>query len=285
MKLLLDSLWRASAYCLHPKVILLSLVPLVVLMGVTGALGYFYWQPSTDAIDAFLQSSSFVNTIWALLENIGLSGLKTVLAPLLLLLVVTPLVVMGTLLLVSWLMAPALVDLVARRRFAHLERLQGASFFMCVGWSLLSLALALLAMLVSAPMWLVPPLVLVLPPLIWGWLTYRVMAFDALASHASANERHSIFMAHRLPLLSMGVVCGMLGAAPSMVWSVGFMAIAMAPILVPLSIWIYTLIFAFSSLWFTHYGLAVLDQLRTSPVSPTPDAPSQEDPLVSLGQP
>ncbi len=283
MKLLLDSLWRASAYCLHPKVILLSLMPLAVLMGVTGALGYFYWQPSTDAIDAFLQSSSFVNTLWALLENIGLSGLKAVLAPLLLLLVVTPVVVMGTLLLVSWLMAPALVDLVARRRFADLKRLEGASFYLCVGWSLVSLALALLAMLVSAPMWLVPPLVLVLPPLIWGWLTYRVMAFDALASHASAQERHTIFMEHRLPLLSMGVVCGMLGAAPSMVWSVGFMAIAMAPILVPLSIWIYTLIFAFSSLWFTHYGLTVLDELRSSPVSPPAQLPSDDVPLVSLG--
>jgi hypothetical protein len=283
MKLLLDSFWRASAYCLHPKVVLLSLMPLVVLMGVTGALGYFYWQPSTDAIDAFLQSSSFVNTLWALLENIGLSGLKAVLAPLLLLLVVTPVVVMGTLLLVSWLMAPALVDLVARRRFAHLQRLEGASFFLCVGWSLVSLGLALLAMLVSAPMWLVPPLVLVLPPLIWGWLTYRVMAFDALASHASANERHSIFMGHRLPLLAMGVVCGMLGAAPSIVWSVGFMAIAMAPILVPLSIWIYTLIFTFSSLWFAHYGLSVLDQLRSSPTNPATETPSDEVPLVSLG--
>jgi len=283
MKLLLDSLWRASAYCLHPKVILLSLMPLAVLMGVTGALGYFYWQPSTDAIDAFLQSSSFVSTLWALLENIGLSGLKAVLAPLLLLLVVTPVVVMGTLLLVSWLMAPALVDLVARRRFADLKRLEGASFYLCVGWSLVSLALALLAMLVSAPMWLVPPLVLVLPPLIWGWLTYRVMAFDALAIHASAHERHTIFMEHRLPLLSMGVVCGMLGAAPSMVWSVGFMAIAMAPILVPLSIWIYTLIFAFSSLWFTHYGLTVLDELRSSPASPPTEPPSDDVPLVSLG--
>jgi hypothetical protein len=31
---------------------------------------------------------------------------------------------------------------------------------------------------------------------------------------------------------------------------------------VPLSIWLYTLIFAFSSLWFTHYCLAALQQLR-----------------------
>ena len=33
-------------------------------------------------------------------------------------------------------------------------------------------------------------------------------------------------------------------------------------VLVPLAIWIYTLVFAFSSLWFTHYGLAALQRLR-----------------------
>ncbi|MDO8249940.1 MAG: hypothetical protein Q7T78_09540, partial [Rhodoferax sp.] len=33
-------------------------------------------------------------------------------------------------------------------------------------------------------------------------------------------------------------------------------------ILVPLAIWIYTLVFAFSSLWFAHYCLAALRTLR-----------------------
>jgi hypothetical protein len=38
-------------------------------------------------------------------------------------------------------------------------------------------------------------------------------------------------------------------------------------ILVPLAIWIYTLVFAFASLWFTHYGLAALQALRAEPLS------------------
>jgi hypothetical protein len=33
-------------------------------------------------------------------------------------------------------------------------------------------------------------------------------------------------------------------------------------ILVPLAIWLYTLIFALSSLWFAHYCLAALQALR-----------------------
>jgi hypothetical protein len=33
-------------------------------------------------------------------------------------------------------------------------------------------------------------------------------------------------------------------------------------ILMPVAIWLYTLVFAFSSLWFAHYSLAALEQLR-----------------------
>jgi len=111
---------------------------------------------------------------------------------------------------------------------------------------------------------LVPPLVMVLPPLIWGWLTYRVMAFDALATHASEEERHTIFKEHRLRLLGIGIFTGFLGAAPTLVWASGVVFAAAFVILVPVAIWIYTLVFAFSSLWFAHYCLAALQALRSS---------------------
>ena len=138
----------------------------------------------------------------------------------------------------------------------------GGSFIASVAWSVGSTVLALVALVVSVPLWLVPPLVLVLPPLIWGWLTYRVMVFDALADHASKEERQEIFRRHRSSLLGIGIVTGYLGAAPSIVWASGVVFAAAFFVLVPLAIWIYTLVFAFSSLWFTHYGLAALQRLR-----------------------
>ena len=85
---------------------------------------------------------------------------------------------------------------------------------------------------------------LVLPPLIWGWLTYRVMAFDALAGHASKPERQEIFKRHRLSLLA-GILTGLLGAAPGIVWASGVVFAAAFFVLVPVAIWIYTLVFAF----------------------------------------
>lgn len=126
-----------------------------------------------------------------------------------------------------------------------------------------STVMALLALVVSMPLWLVPPLVLVLPPLIWGWLSYRVMAFDALAEHASQEERLELFKKHRSSLLGIGILTGYLGAAPSIVWASGVVFATAFVVLLPLAIWIYTLVFAFSSLWFAHFCLHALDRLRT----------------------
>ena len=114
----------------------------------------------------------------------------------------------------------------------------------------------------TLPFWLVPGLALVLPPVIWGWLTARVMGFDSLAEHASQAEREAILRAHRWPLLLMGIVCGFLCGVPSMIWTLGMGVIIAAPLVMVPVIWLYTLIFTFSALWFTHYGLSVLASLR-----------------------
>lgn len=287
MNLLFDSFWRAAAYCLRPRVILLSFLPLLLVVGLTVALGYFYWDLALDQVRALLESSTFVNHGWAWLDSLGLGSIKTVLAPLIVIFSVTPLIVMTSLLVVALWMTPMLVRLVALRRFAALEERKGASFLYSLAWSLGSTLLALLATVASIPLWFVPPLVLVLPPLIWGWLTYRVMAFDALANHADAEERRTLFKRHRTALLGMGLLTGYLGAAPSLVWASGVLFAAAFVILVPLAIWIYTLVFAFSSLWFTHYCLAALDNLRHEraaaavTVEPEPATPDPATPLIT----
>lgn len=262
MNLLLDSFWRAVAYCMHPRIMVLSILPLVLLAGVTGGLGYFFWEPALDQVGSMLQASALIQSAWSWLERMGAGQLKSVLAPMIVIAIATPVVVIGSLLVVALLMTPVIVRMVARRRFPGLEHIQGASWLRSAGWSLGSTLMAMVAMVVSVPLWFVPPLVLIVPPLIWGWLTYRVMAFDALAEHATHEERLAIFRRHRVQLVGMGVLVGYLGAAPSLIWSFGVMTIVMAPILVPVSIWLYTLIFAFSSLWFAHYCLAALRNLR-----------------------
>jgi hypothetical protein len=272
MKLILDSFWRAAAYCLHPRVIVLSLLPLAIMVALSAGLGYFYWHPAVQWVGQVLESSSFMRNVWGWLQDIGAGDVKSVMAPLILVVALTPLIVLGSLLLVAAFMGPALAKLVAQRRFSSLERKYGGSIALSIAWSLGSTLLALIALVISLPLWLVPPLILVLPPLIWGWLTYRVMAFDALSEHASRDERREIFRRHRASLLGIGVLTGYLGAAPSIVWASGALFAAAFVILIPLAIWTYTLVFAFASLWFAHYCLAVLEALRQEPAAfaPTP---------------
>ncbi|MES2422909.1 MAG: EI24 domain-containing protein [Pseudomonadota bacterium] len=278
MNQMFDSFWRATAYCLHPRVIALSFLPLALMAALALGLGYFFWEPTTGWVREWLDASALLNTMLAWLQGLGLGNLKTVLAPLVVIFAVTPLIVLLSLIVVAVLMTPTLVAMVAERRFSTLERKKGGSLFISVVWSLGSTLLALIALIVSMPLWLVPPLILILPPLIWGWLTYRVMAFDALADHASAEERRELLRRHRGALLGIGIVTGYLGAAPSIIWASGALFAAAFVILVPVAIWIYTLVFAFSSLWFSHYCLAALEKLRAESLPPAPPPPPPTEP-------
>jgi hypothetical protein len=280
VKPLFDSFWRAAAYCLHPRVILLSLLPLFLLVGLTFGLGYFFWEAAIDGVRDLFNAWDLLHALFNWLESIGAGNLKSVLGPLVVIFLATPVLVLLSLLVVATMMTPAMLNLVAQRRFPLLERRRGGTFLGSVVVSLGSTAIAVVALIASIPLWFVPLMVLIVPPLIWGWLTYRVMVYDVLSEHASKDERRELVRRYRTSFLGLGIATGYLGAAPSLVWASGLMFVALAPILVPVAIWIYTLVFAFSSLWFAHFALAALAELRAEqqlaaaviapPADPTP---------------
>jgi hypothetical protein len=260
-----DSFWRAVAYCFHPKVIFLSLVPLILMMVIVMGLGVLYWDAALQSVRVWMEASSTLDWAWIWLERVGLMSLKSVVPPLLLIVAVTPLVVVMSLLAVSFMMTPALVNMVADRRFAQLERKRGGSMLQGVAWTLLSVVLALGALVLTLPLWWLPPMAMVMPALIWGWLTYRVMTYDVLADHASRLERLELMRRYRFQLLIMGVITGLMGAAPSLVWASGALFVAAFVVLIPIAVWIYTLVFIFSALWFVHFLLDALAQVRAEP--------------------
>jgi hypothetical protein len=262
MKLLFGSFWRAVAYCLHPKVLMLSLLPLVVAGVITLGLGYLFWQPALDAVRSALEHWSLVNSMLEWISSMLGAGFRTGITQLIVIALSIPVLVALTLVLVGLWITPAIVTLVARRRFPALERRHGGSWWLGVLASFAYTIGALLMVMITLPFWLVPGLALVLPPVIWGWLTAHVMGFDSLAEHASQAEREAILRAHRWPMLLMGIVCGFLCGVPSMIWTLSMQIIIFAPFIMVGVIWLYTLIFTFSALWFTHYALSVLAQLR-----------------------
>ncbi len=74
---------------------------------------------------------------------------------------------------------------------------------------------------------------------------------------------------HRWSLLAMGIVSGMLGAVPTFFWATSALALVLFPIVSFVALWIYSLIFVFAALWFTHYLLDALKELRRSEVEKT----------------
>jgi hypothetical protein len=282
MKSLLDSFWRAAAYCLHPKVIGLSLLPLLIGVALALGLGWLFWADAVAAVRATLENWLLVDAALKWVEALAGASFRSVLSPLIVVALAAPVVVLVSVLLVAWLMTPAIVSLVATRRFPQLEEKRGGSWWASASWALLCTLGAALALLISVPLWFIPPLVLVVPPLIWGWLNYRVMSFDVLARHASAQERRTLMRQHRFQLLGIGVISGYLGAAPSLLWAMGAMTLIFAPLLIAASVWLYTLVFGFSSLWFTHYALAALDNLRAQGNPASTDATPPKAPPTDV---
>ena len=285
MKPLLDAFWRAGAYCLHPKVIGLSLLPLVLSAAIAFTLGWFFWEPALTAVRGTLESWHLVDAALTWIESLLGASFRAMLAPLIVVVLTVPVVVVLSLLLVAWLMTPAIVRLVVARRFPALQRKQGAGLLLGLAWSLGCTAWALLLLVLSLPLWLIPPVVLIVPPLIWGWLTYRVLSFDVLADHADRAERRELMQRHRWPLLAAGIITGYLGAAPSLLWAFSAATLILAPVLVVVSVWLYTVVFAFSALWFAHFLLAALATLRAEASAAAAASPTMQAPELPTAPP
>ena len=262
MSKVLDAFWRALGYCLLPRVIFLSLLPVLLLGGLAFGLAWFFWDPAVEGVRQFMLDTPLLAPVTAWIDQFTGGVFRSVIGPLVVVVLAVPVMIVASLLLVSAFMGSTVVTLVARRRFETLERRHGGRWWQALWWSLGSTLLALVVMVVSLPLWVIPPLALLVPPLIWGWLTYRVMVYDALSDHATHEERLAIMRHHRTPLLVIGVVSGYLGAAPSLIWAMGALALPMMPLLIPVFVWLYTLVFVLAALWFTHYSLAALDELR-----------------------
>jgi hypothetical protein len=62
--------------------------------------------------------------------------------------------------------------------------------------------------------------------------------------------------------LGKGIISGMLGAVPTFFWATSAMAMIFFPIVSFFALWIYSLVFIFSALWFAHYLLNALRDYR-----------------------
>jgi hypothetical protein len=257
------SFGMALVGAMHPRMLWLSLRPFLIVSILWGVLIWLTWTPALEALSIFLTTSIFTSWIQDGLIWAGFENARAWIAPLFFVMLIIPLITISLLVFIAFSTVPAIVRIIARQSQYHdLECKRGGGFFGSLIYSLWSALICLVLVMLTLPVWWVPPLVAVLPPLLWGWLTMRLMSYDVLAKHASAEERDLLLQKYRWPLLCMGIASGMLGAVPTFFWATSALALVLFPIVSFVALWIYSFIFVFAALWFSYFLLDALKQLR-----------------------
>ncbi|WP_426195857.1 EI24 domain-containing protein [Massilia sp. DWR3-1-1] len=268
MRAVLDAFGRALASQFSGRMLLLSVLPCLLSVALWAALLYVGFQPLVDAVQVLFAEHGAYAASAGMLAMFGMGVLKTVVVPLVAMLLLLPLMIFTALLFMGLAAMPAIGRHVAARqasRLGPLEKKAGGSLAGSLATSLGALAIFVVLWLISLPLYLLPPLFVVAQVLLWGWLTARVMAYDALAEFASVDERRVLLRQHRKALLAIGMVSGVAGALPGLAWIGGaLISVLLFPVLAIVSIWLYVVIFIFTGLWFQHYLLTALHVLRSA---------------------
>ncbi|ABF08944.1 MFS family permease [Cupriavidus metallidurans] len=270
------SFGRALVSQMHPRMLMLTIVPFVLATVLWGGLIWWGWEPIMGTARAILEGSVFTSWIYSMLDWLGLQSLRSVVAPLFVLTLAIPLVIASMLIFISLFSVPVVVRQL-ERSYPDLAKSHGGSIVGSVFQTLGSTLIFLVLILITLPLWLIPPFFALIPPVLWGWLTYRVMTYDALAEHATAEERKTLMKRHRVPLLMIGVAVGLLGSAPTLLWVWSAVIIFLFPLVLAGTLWLYVLIFIFSALWFGHFCLRALADLRAERAAAAPPPPLATD--------
>jgi len=265
MQQVFKSFGLALVGTMHPKMLWLSLRPFMIVSVLWGVIIWLTWTPALEILSAFLTTSIFTSWIADGLIWAGFESARAWIAPLFFVMLMIPLISISLLVFIALTTVPAIVKVVTRQyTYKDIAKKKGGSVFGSFVYTFWSTLICLSLAMLTLPVWWIPPLVAVLPPLLWGWLTMRLMSYDVLALHASAEERDTLLHQHRWPLLAMGIISGMLGAVPTFFWATSALALVLFPIVSFVALWIYSLIFVFAALWFTHYLLEALKELRSN---------------------
>jgi hypothetical protein len=72
----------------------------------------------------------------------------------------------------------------------------------------------LVLVVVTLPLWIVPPLWPVIPVVLFAWVNQRLLRYDALAEHADRAEMKRIFRERRGHLYLLGLLLALLAYVP-----------------------------------------------------------------------
>jgi hypothetical protein len=242
MQRVLAAFGRAVVSQLHPKMLALLVVPFVLAIVFWVLTAWLVWTPLTGWLQGWMFDGGFMARVDGWAASYGLTGLRDWIPALVALLFVVPVMFATAVVLIAVFAMPAVVRHLGGGAYRDVERLGSMAVAASVWNAASSSLLFVAAYLVSLPLWLIPPLALVVPWLCWSWLTARVMRFDSLVEHASPAERRAAISTRRGEYFVLALLVTALNYVPPL--------FLVTPVL--------------SALAFCHYSLAVLREQRAA---------------------
>lgn len=202
-----SALTRALPVLASARIVSVVLLPLLGAAVAFFVVAWWTWTPLVDWAAVALfdapRDGSGTPTGWGVIAA-GVAAFAAFVA----LALVTALVAIAV------LAMPVIVNAVAARDYATLERRRGGTF---AG----SVVNAIIALAVFVPLWIGSLLLLAVPPLfvtmslvLSAWLNQRLLRYDALAEHADAGELRAVVRGARGKLLGLGLVLAPLSYVP-----------------------------------------------------------------------
>ncbi len=247
MSPIVRALFKALLSLLHPKMLLLMLLPVVAALLIWLGIGWLFWQQAVSAIDAALQTWPSLNGFQWLLAYWPMTLVAAHVAVVLLALLMIPVILVTTVLVVGIFAMPVMVSHVAARNYAQLEKHRGGTFSGSVWNGIVAGVVFILLAVVTLPLWLFPPWWPALSLGLLGYVNQRALRYDALGDHGTEEEMAQIFRDNRLSLFVIGVLVALAAHVPLL----GFFA----PV--------------YGGLVFIHYLLDRLRELRARPLDAT----------------
>ena len=235
------ALFKAFVSLLHPKMLLLMVLPVVAAIGMWAVVAVAFWSQAVAWLDAQMRGWEALQ--W-LLAYWPLTLVAAHAAWIFLVALMVPVVIVTSVLVVGMFAMPLMVSHVAARHYAQLEDRQGGTFVASLWNGVAAMGWFAVLALVTSPLWLFPPLWPLLSLGLLGYLNQRVFRFDALAAHASRDEISLIVKEARGGLFILGVLVALAAHVPVL----GFFA----PV--------------YGGLAFIHFALDRLRALRESPI-------------------
>ena len=238
------------------RMLTLSLIPLILSLVLGFSILYFLYTPLMDLIQVIYNR-------YDLNSYMGAATIRKIMVPLILMVLLLPITLIIVTLIMNVLAMPAIVKHVSARRYPNLEEKKGGTIIGGLLLNIVTLLKFVPLWLVTLPLYIFPPLAIAVQVILFGRLNARVMAYDALSDHASGEEFAALVAAHSKNLTMIGVVSGACGAIPGVVW-LGGAFVPLFPLLAPLSIWLFIMVFIFTALWFQYYCMQALEELRAA---------------------